>query len=177
LAAPFFRRLKTTAPNKKTGRGSGRLSLCLKQPTNNGSDLATSEPLFLSTPLLDLLGPYPLTLLLIGGRLVFEGYHLRERLCLSFLMCYTTQLATQAFLSAPGTISVLRVSTEICERLESVKANGFLDLRLRTDYLVIRHTLLERRRDLYYYFHRYRESISKVMASDTNQQADFESHN
>src|SRR5829696_6960089 len=66
-ASSFFRRLETTTPKtQKTGRGSGRLSLFQKQPTKNGSDHATSEPLFISTARFDLLVPYPLTLLLIG---------------------------------------------------------------------------------------------------------------
>ena len=53
-----------------TGRGSGRLSLCQKRPTKNGSEHPGYGPLCLLTALFDLLLAGLLTLLLIGGRLL-----------------------------------------------------------------------------------------------------------
>jgi hypothetical protein len=67
----LFRRLETTALEDTPGRGSGRLSLFQNHPTKNGSDRATSGPLFIFITLFDLLVAYLLTLLLIGSPLYF----------------------------------------------------------------------------------------------------------
>jgi len=40
----------------------------LKNKQKSGSEATTSEPLFISSTLFDLLVAFPLTLLLIGGR-------------------------------------------------------------------------------------------------------------
>ena len=55
-------------PNAKPGVGLEGCPYANQQPTKNGSDLATSAPLFISTALFDLPVSYPLTLLLIAGQ-------------------------------------------------------------------------------------------------------------
>ena len=54
---------------RETGRGSGRLSLCQKPQTKNGSEHPGSGPLLISPARFDLFPAYLLTLLLIGGLL------------------------------------------------------------------------------------------------------------
>lgn len=80
---PGIDRSPTTAP--ETGRGSARLSSSKNNQQKNGSDPATSEPLFSSTARFDILVAFPLTVLLIGGPQYGFTYFLIES--------YTTQVA------------------------------------------------------------------------------------